>query len=295
VTSLDRSAPRPAPARRLRRLAPYLFLLPGGLWLVVFFLVPMASMLSVSLQEGSLARGFELTFNVGIYPEVIGRWGTQLVRSLQYALIVTIAALLIGYPLAYTIAFRGGRFKTILLLLVILPFFTSYLIRTISWKFILADQGFVLGTFKEIGLLEPGFRVLATPVAVVSGITYTFLPFVILPIYVSLEKIDKRLIEASYDLYASRLTAFLRVTLPLSLPGVAAGTLLAFIPAFGDFINAEFLGSRETTMIGNIVQRLFLVNNDYPQAAAISFVMLTMILVAILLYARALARSEATR
>jgi spermidine/putrescine transport system permease protein len=295
MTAIGGTRPRAPLVRRLRRAAPYLFLLPGGLWLLIFYLAPMVTMFSVSLQEGTLARGFELTFNFGIYPEVIGRWSTQLLRSLQYALVVTITALAIGYPIAYTIAFHGGRYKTILLLLVILPFFVSYLIRTISWKFILADQGILLGTLKDIGLLEPAFRVLATPVAVMSGITYNLLPFVILPIYVALEKIDKRLVEASYDLYANRLAGFLRVTLPLSLPGVLAGTLLCFIPAFGDFINAEFLGARDTTMIGNVVQRLFLVNNDYPQAAAISFVMLAAILVGIVLYARAIGRDELDR
>ncbi|HVM25006.1 MAG TPA: ABC transporter permease [Candidatus Limnocylindrales bacterium] len=290
-----RRAARPSLMRRLRWLVPYLFLLPGGVWLLVFFAIPMVTMLSVSLQEGSLGAGYALTFNFGIYPEVIERWSTQFLRSIQYGFIVTVLALAIGYPMAYTIAFRGGRYKNILLLLVILPFFTSYLIRTISWKFILADNGFVLGTLKEIGLLDAGFRLLATPVAVISGITYNFLPFVVLPLYVALEKIDPRLIEAATDLYASRLQAFLRVTLPLSLPGVFAGSLLSFIPAVGDFINAELLGSRNTTMIGNVVQRLFLTNNDFPQAAAISFLLMGGILVGIYFYARALGNEELTR
>jgi spermidine/putrescine transport system permease protein len=295
VAAIGAARERVPLARRLRSATPYLLLLPGGIWLIAFFFLPMATMFSVSLQEGSLARGFELTFNFGIYPEVIDRWSTQLVRSFQYALMATVAAIAIGYPLAYTIAFRGGRLKGILLLLVILPFFTSYLIRTISWKFILADQGFVLGTFKELGLLEPGFHVLATGAAVISGITYNLLPFAVLPIYVSLEKIDKRLIEAAGDLYASRLSTFLRVTLPLSLPGLFAATLLVFIPGFGDFINAEFLGARDTTMAGNVVQRLFLTNNDYPQAAAISFLMMGLILVGIILYTRLVGTEELTR
>jgi spermidine/putrescine transport system permease protein len=280
--------------RRHRGVIPYLFLVPGGLWLVVFFLVPLLTMASVSLQEGSLGTGYRLTFNFGAFPDAIGRWDAQLVRSLQYGLVVTLLTLLIGYPLAYTIAFRGGRYKSILLLLVILPFFTSFIIRTISWKFILADQGFVLGTLKEIGLLEPGFRLIATPVAVISGITYNFLPFVVLPLYVALEKIDHRLIEAATDLYASRLQAFLRVTLPLSLPGVFAASLLAFIPAVGDYINAELLGSRNETMIGNVIQRLYLVNNDYPQASALSLILMLGILVSILIYTRVLRGQELT-
>lgn len=295
MTALSGARPRAPLIRRIRPLVPYLLLLPGGLWLLIFYLAPMLTMFSVSLQEGTLATGFRLTWNFEIYGQVLARWDTQLLRSFQYALMVTVLAIAIGYPIAYTIAFRGGRYKTILLLLVILPFFTSYLIRTISWKFILADQGFVLGTLKDVGLLETGFRLLATPVAVVSGITYNVLPFVILPIYVSLEKIDRSLIEASHDLYANRLAGFLRVTLPLSVPGLMAGTLLSFIPAFGDFINAELLGARDTTMIGNVVQRLFLVNNDYPQAAAISFLMLSAIIVGIVLYARALGREEINR
>jgi spermidine/putrescine transport system permease protein len=280
--------------RRHKGLVPYLFLVPGGLWLIAFFLVPVLTMASVSLQEGSLGTGFRLTFNFGVFPEAIGRWDTQLVRSLLFGLIVTVLTLLIGYPMAYTIAFRGGRYKSILLLLVILPFFTSFIIRTISWQFILADNGFVLGTLKSFGLLDEGFRLLATPIAVVSGITYNFLPFVVLPLYVALEKIDHRLIEAATDLYASRLQAFLRVTLPLSLPGVFAASLLSFIPAVGDYINAELLGSRNETMIGNVIQRLYLVNNDYPQASALSLILMIGILISIFIYTRLLRGQELT-
>lgn len=280
--------------RRRRWLIPYLFLLPGGLWLLFFFLLPMLAMASVSLQEGSLGAGFQLTFNLGIFPEVLDRWSTQFLRSLQYGLIVTVAGLLIGYPMAYTIAFRGGRYKNLLLFLVILPFFTSFIIRVISWKFILADQGFLLGTLKDWGVVEPGFHLIATPVAVVSGITYNFLPFVVLPLYVSLEKVDRRVIEAASDLYASRLQVFLRVTLPLTVPGIFAASLLTFIPAVGDYLNAEVLGSRDTTMIGNVVQRLYLANNDYPEAAAISLILMGGILLGILAYARLLRGQELT-
>ena len=281
--------------RRRRGLIPYLFLLPGGLWLVVFFVLPMLTMASVALQEGTLGTGFTFTFNIGVFPEVLGRYNEQFLRSLLYALVVTILTMAIGYPMAYTIAFRGGRYKNVLLLLVILPFFTSFIIRTISWKFILADQGFVLGTLKDIGLLDDGFRLLATPVAVISGITYNYLPFVVLPLYVALEKIDYRLIEAATDLYASRLQAFLRVTLPLSISGVFAGSLLAFIPAAGDYINAELLGgTRETTMIGNVVQTLYLTNNDYPQASAISLILMVGLIVGVVIYTRVLRGQELT-
>jgi spermidine/putrescine transport system permease protein len=281
--------------RRLRRSTPYLFLLPGGLWLVAFFVVPMVVMASVSLQEGSLGSGYSLTWNFPIYGQVLSDWAPQIVRSLWYALTVTVLTLLIGYPIAYTIAFRGGRAKTILLLLVILPFFTAFIIRTLSWKLILADNGFLLGSLKEIGLLDPAFRVLATPAAVISGLTYNFLPFMVLPLYVALERIDRHLLEAGEDLYASRVQTFLRVTLPLSMPGVFAGSLLVFIPAIGDFINAEILGSRDTTMIGNVIQRLFIQNNAYPEAAALGFVLMAAVLALVAIYARWVGSEALTR
>jgi spermidine/putrescine transport system permease protein len=214
---------------------------------------------------------------------------------LIYALVVTALTLAIGYPVAYTIAFRGGRYKNILLLLVILPFFTAYIIRTLSWKLILADNGFALGTLKDIGILDDGFRLIATPIAVISGLTYNFLPFMILPLYVALEKIDWRLVEAATDLYASRAQGFLRVTLPLSMPGVFAGSLLTFIPAIGDFINSEILGSRDTTMIGQVIQRLFLNNNAYPEAAALGFMLMAGVMALILIYSRAVGADQLTR
>jgi spermidine/putrescine transport system permease protein len=280
--------------RRYRWLIPYLFLVPGGLWLIVFFVVPMLVMASVSLQEGSLSRGYALTWNFGIYPDSVAHWLLQFGRSIVYALIVTGLSIAIGYPVAYTIATRGGRYKNILLLLVILPFFTSFLIRTLSWKLILADNGFILGTLKSWGLLSPGFQIIGEAVAVISGLTYNFLPFMILPLYVAIEKVDLRLVEAATDLYASRLQAFLRVMLPLSMPGVFAGSLLVFIPTVGDFINAEILGSRETTMIGNVIQRLALDNNDYAQAAALGFVLMAAIAVIVAIYARAVGSEELT-
>ncbi|HEY7464831.1 MAG TPA: ABC transporter permease [Candidatus Limnocylindria bacterium] len=280
--------------RRYRWLVPYLFLLPGGIWLLFFFVVPLLVMASVSLQEGSLSQGYALTWNFGIYPQMVAENSGFFIRSVIYALSVTALTLLIGYPLAYTIAFRGGRAKSVLLLLVILPFFTSFVIRTLSWKLILNDNGFVLGTLKDIGLLDAGFRVLATPISVISGLTYNFLPFMVLPLYVALEKVDFRLVEAANDLYASRWQAFRRVTLPLSMPGVFAGSLLVFIPAVGDFVNAQILGSPQTTMIGNRIQRLFLNTNAYPEASALGFLMIAAILVIIGIYARVVGSEELT-
>jgi spermidine/putrescine transport system permease protein len=215
-------------------------------------------------------------------------------RSLEYAGLATIIALLVSYPLVYWIAFRGGRWKNLLLLFIVAPFFVTYLIRTLAWKTILGDEGFVVGLLRDVHLLAPDGRLLATSTAVVAGITYNFLPFMALPLYVSLEQIDYRLIEAAQDLYASRVKAFLRVTLPLSLPGLFAGTLLTFIPAAGDFINAQLLGTPRQYMIGNVIQSKFKVIADYPEAAALSFILMAAILVAIIAYARALGTERLT-
>jgi spermidine/putrescine transport system permease protein len=258
-----------------RRLAPYLLLLPGAIWLLVFFAVPMAMMLIMSLQQGSLSEGFHLTWNWGIYPQVATQYSNLFVRSVTFALTATVLTLAIGYPMAYFIAFYGGRLKNALLLVVIMPFFVSFVIRTLNWRMILSDNGLLFGTFKDIGWLDQSFRFLATPASVIFGLTYNFLPFMVLPLYVALEKIDRRLIEAATDLYANRSRAFLRVTFPLSLPGVVAGSLLTFIPAVGDFINADIIGARspEVAMVGNVIQRLFLNVNDFPSAAALGLLL----------------------
>jgi len=272
-----------------RRLIPYLLLLPGALWLLVFFAAPMALMLVMSLQEGSLSTGYHLTWNWGIYPEVANQYANLFLRSVSFALTATVLTLAIGYPMAYYIAFYGGRLKNALLLLVIMPFFVSFVIRTLNWRMVLSDNGLVFGTLKDLGWLDQSFRFLATPASVIFGLTYNFLPFMVLPLYVALEKIDRRLIEAATDLYANRTRAFLRVTFPLSLPGVVAGSLLTFIPAIGDFINADIIGARspEVAMVGNVIQRLFLNVNDFPAAAALGFVLVaaTMVLVGIYTYA----------
>ena len=279
---------------RHRGLIPYLLLAPGLAWLAFFFLVPMYYLGYTSLQEGDLFSGYTFAWAWGNYSDAFSLYRGQFVRSLEYAGVATIIAFLISYPLAYWIAFRGGRWKNLFLLLIIAPFFVTYLIRTLAWKSILSDQGFVVDTLQALNLLGEDGRLLATTTAVVAGITYNFLPFMALPLYVSLEQIDPRLIEAAQDLYASRVKAFLRVTLPLSLPGVFAGTLLTFIPATGDFINAELLGTPKQQMIGNVIQSRFKEIADYPQAAALSFVLLAAILVAVLLYARVVGSDRVT-
>jgi spermidine/putrescine transport system permease protein len=277
-----------------RRLIPYLLTLPGALWLLVFFVVPMVTMLSVSLQEGSLEQGYRFTGHWQTYTEALGKFDTQLLRSIWYGAIVTVVTLVVSYPMAYWIALRGGRRKNLYLLLILLPFFTPFIIRTLSWKFILADEGIFLGALKDWGLLADGYQVLATSTAVVAGMIYNFLPFMALPLYVALERLDPAMLDAAADLYSSRRQAFTKVTLPLSMPGVFAGCLLTFIPAVGDFVNATFLGGINTTMIGNVIQREFLTNNDYPEGAAISFLLMAAILVGVLRYVRKLGAEELT-
>jgi spermidine/putrescine transport system permease protein len=275
-------------------LTPYLLLAPGLVWLAVFFVAPLGFLAYQSLQEGSFDFGYSFGWEFANYRDAIVDYHEQLVRSLLYAGLATLIALLVSYPLAYWIAFRGGRWKSLFLLLIIAPFFVTYLIRTLAWQTILTDQGPVVSIMRSLHVLDADGRLLATSTAVVAGITYNFLPFMALPLYVALEAIDHRLIEAAQDLYASRVKAFIRVTLPLSLPGVFAGTLLTFIPAAGDFINAQLLGTPRQHMIGNVIQSKFLELIDYPAAAALSFVLMAAILVGVAAYARALGTERLT-
>ncbi|HEY3492194.1 MAG TPA: ABC transporter permease [Solirubrobacterales bacterium] len=270
-----------------QRLAPYWLLGPGLLWLLFFFVVPMYFMGELALYSGSLRTGgFELTWAFENFPNALSGHEEQILRSFFYAGTATLLCLLIGYPLAYAIAFRAGRFKTLLLFAVIAPFFTTYLIRTIAWKTILSDDSPVVSVLQTLSLTPGDGRVLATSGAVIAGLTYNFLPFMILPLYANLERLDLRLVEAAKDLYSSSRTAFLKVTLPLTMPGIVAGVLLTFIPAFGDYINAELLGGTGQAMIGNVIQSLYLNQRAYPEAAALSFLMMALILVVVLVYIR---------
>ena len=279
---------------RKRWLTPYLLLAPGMLWLALFFLVPLGFLFYQSLESGNIDFGYAFTWAWGNYSSAIRSYRGQFERSFEYAGIATVVAFLVSYPVAYWIAFRGGRWKNLLLLFIVAPFFVTYLIRTLAWETILSDNGFVVRILHDIGVLSPGGRLLATGTAVVAGITYNFLPFMALPLYVSLEQIDQRLIEAAEDLYASKWAAFIRVTFPLSLPGVVAGTLLTFIPAAGDFINAELLGSPTNHMIGNVIESKYKELLDYPAAASMSFILMAIILAMILLYARAVGTEQLT-
>ena len=271
-----------------RKLTGYWLILPGAVWLGLFFVVPFISLLSASLYDpsGSVLSGYSMTWHFQNFVDAFQEhWGT-LLRSLKYAGIATLLCLVIGYVLAYAIAFKAGRWKNLMLVLVIAPFFTSFLLRTLSWKLILADDGWVVNTLQAVHLLGPDGRLLATSVAVIAGLTYNFLPFMVLPLYASLEKIDIRLIEASSDLYASPIRGFFKVTLPLSMPGLVAGTLLTFIPAAGDFINAELLGSPNTRMVGNEIQELFTSVGDFAQAGALSVILMAIIVAMVLVWVR---------
>jgi spermidine/putrescine transport system permease protein len=266
----------------------YLLLLPGTLWLLVFFVVPTVQLAATALYDpaGSLDTGYAMTFAFGNYWEALSQYQPQFVRSFFYAGTATVLCLLLGYPLAYAIAFKSGRWKNLMLVLVIAPFFTSFLVRTLAWKSILSDNGFVVESMKALSLLPDDGRLLATSVAVVTGLTYNFLPFMVLPLYASLEKIDPRLVEAGKDLYANGFTSFRKITLPLSMPGLVAGTLLTFIPAAGDYINSELLGTPQQRMIGNVIDNLFLVQLDYPAAAANSVLLMIAIVCLVFFYVR---------
>jgi len=326
-------------AINFRSIAPYALLAPGLIWLAVFFVYPAIQMFLVSLWTGNVQEGFTQTWNWSIYPTALSEYWPWFQRSVIYGGLATILAFALGFPLAYAIAFRGGAYKNLLLFMVIAPFFTSFLLRTISWKIILSDDGLVLGPLKTIGIIPADFQLLGTPAAVIAGITYNFLPFMTLPLYVALEKIDRRLLEAAEDLYAGpwrpRGTivgavigaalgivvgvvmgygplvlgipglilgivvgtwmvseAFIRVTLPLSLPGIFAGSLLVFIPAVGDYINAELLGNPQSLMIGNVIQARYLKVTDYPTASALSFILMAAILVGLLIYIRLLGTKD---
>lgn len=328
-------------ALNFRTVAPYALLAPGLLWLAVFYVYPAIQMFLVSLWTGNVNDGFQQTWNWAIYPEAVQEYWPWIARSIVYGGLATILAFALGFPLAYAIAFRGGAYKNLLLFMVIAPFFTSFLLRTISWKIILSDNGMVLGPLKDLGVLPADFQLLATPAAVIAGITYNFLPFMTLPLYVALEKIDRRLIEAAEDLYAGpwrpRGTivggllgvllgvavgtvmgygalslgipgliggaligtfliseAFIRIIVPLALPGIFAGSLLTFIPAMGDYINAELLGNPRSLMIGNVIQARYLKVTDYPTASALSFILMAAILVGVIVYARVLGTEELT-
>ena len=268
---------------------PYLLLLPGFLFLFTFFILPIANLAQTSTQtpiaDGDTGQ-YEQTLRFSNYLDAFTENQEQFARSFVYALCATVLALAISYPLAYAIAFKAGRLKNFLLVLVVAPFFVSFLLRTVAWKQILGEEGFIVPSLRTFGIISESTTLTSTSFAVIMGMTYNFLPFMTLPLYASLERIDPRTMEASGDLYANGITTFRKVTLPLSMPGVVAGTLLTFIPAAGDYVNAAILGSPNTKMIGNVIESRYFKIVDYPTAAALSFTLMAAILILVTLYIR---------
>jgi spermidine/putrescine transport system permease protein len=287
LRTAEPSVPPPAPGGRRGGLSGYLLLLPGGVWLALFFVVPTATLVATSLYDpsGSLQLGYRMTGHVQNYADSLQDYAPQLVRSFVYAGTATLACVVLGFPLAYAIAFKAGRWKNLMLVAVIAPFFTSFLVRTLSWQYILGDNEALVSFLRAVRVLGEDGHLLATPFAVVTGLTYNFLPFMVLPLYASLEKIDHRFLEAAADLYSSPFTAFRTVTLPLAMPGLVAGTLLTFIPSAGDYINSELLGNPQTRMVGNEIQDLFAAG-DYPTASALSVTLMAAIVLLVFVYVR---------
>ena len=268
---------------------PYLLLLPGMGFLFTFFILPIINLAQTSTQTpvaGGDTGQYEQTLRFQNYIDAFVEYKEQFGRSFVYAILATALALAIAYPLAYAIAFKSGKLKNLLLVLVVAPFFTSFLLRTIAWKQILGEQGFVVPTLRSLHLISESTTLTSSAFAVVAGMTYNFLPFMTLPLYASIDRIDPRTLEASGDLYANGFTTFRKVTFPLSLPGVVAGTLLTFIPAAGDYVNAAILGSPQTKMIGNVIDSRFFKIVDYPTASALSFTLMAAILILVTIYIR---------
>jgi spermidine/putrescine transport system permease protein len=258
-------------------------------FIFTFFILPIINLAGTSTQtakDGGDTGVYEQTFRFANYIDAFVENKEQFGRSFLYATIATILALAIAYPLAYAIAFKGGKLKNLMLVLVVAPFFTSFLLRTIAWKQILGEEGFVVPPLRALGIISESTTLTSSAVAVVAGMTYNFLPFMTLPLYASIDRIDPRTLEASGDLYANGFTTFRKVTLPLSMPGVVAGTLLTFIPAAGDYVNAAILGSPQTKMLGNVIESRYFKIVDYPTAAALSFTLMAAILVLVIIYIR---------
>lgn len=294
---MDQSVPtdHPGSVRQQRRggwgkrVAPYLLSLPAGAWLLLLFIVPLAFLLVQSLETCSPATGqCTMTWSWGQLPGQVSLYHQQFITSLIFAAVATVIDLVVSFPIAYWIAFHGGRRKNFFLIMLLVPFFVSFIIRTLVWEFILSNNGVVLSFFRHAHFISSNFHVLGTNTAVVTGLAYNYLPFTALPLYVAIERIDRRVLDAAYDLYANRRNAFLRVILPLAIPGIFAAFLLTFIPAFGDYVNQEILGGVSNTMIGTVIQNSFLVNFDYSGGASLSVVVLAVSLLGIWLYARLL-------
>jgi spermidine/putrescine transport system permease protein len=274
------------------RLGAAVLVAPGVLWLGLFFLVPLVFIFVVSLGTRD-ATGNILLQDPGLQnylratrPEYLPAFA----NSIRYALITTVLSIALGYPIAYWISRYGGQRKVLLLILVMLPFWTSYLIRTYAWMIILRDNGILNGVLRTVGLIDEPLILLNTDVSVILGMTYGFLPFAILPLFVSIDRLDQNLVQAARDLYATGRGAFLHVTLPLTMPGVIAASLLTFIPAIGDYVTPDLLGGAQTTTAAKLVQTLFTTGRDWPYGSALGFVLMVVTLAGTLLALRSLRR-----
>ncbi|NEN07411.1 ABC transporter permease [Diaminobutyricibacter tongyongensis] len=294
LAAFTTAAPAQEPAQRRKSGIALVLLLPGVLYLILFFLTPLVSLIITSFQapvEGGDIGQYQAAFQWQNYTDAVAEYWPQIIRSFGYALIATVCALLISYPLAYFIGVKVRRFpllQNLLMTLVIAPFFISFLLRTLAWKQLLSDDSWFTSSLKALSILPPDAHLTGTPFSVIFGLTYNFIPFMTLPLYSTLERLDTRLLEAGSDLYAGAFTTFRKITIPLSMPGIVSGTLLTFIPAAGDYINAsqDFLGSADTSMMGNVIESNFLVLQNYPTAAAMSVILMAVILVIVGFYVK---------
>jgi spermidine/putrescine transport system permease protein len=238
------------------------------------------------LMTGNPEKGFTLTWHWSIFWSSLKEYHTQFLRSFYYGALSTLIALVIAYPMAYFIAFHGGRNKATYLLIILLPFFVSYVIRAFSWQFILSNDGIFLTFLRNIGLVSKNFTILHTSFAVIAALTYDAIPYMVLPLFVALEKLDRRVLTAANDLYANPVVTFTRVVLPLTSAGIFAGFLLVFVTNVGDYVAAGILGGPGTTMIGNVIQNSYLQDQTYPLASALSSILMIVLLLIIWLYAR---------
>jgi spermidine/putrescine transport system permease protein len=283
---------KPGPRSRAEALTSALLVVPGVAWLILFFVVPLGMIFLVSLgSRDELDRIVLTDLSFDNYLRALDpAFLPTFLNSLRYAAATTILSLLIGYPIAYWISRYGGRHKALLLILVMLPFWTSYLIRTYAWMIILRDNGVANWALQAVGLTSEPIILLNTDFSVILGMTYGFLPFAILPLYVSIDRLDGSLIAAARDLYANGRGAFLHVTLPLTMPGIVAATILTFIPAIGDFVTPDLLGGAQTTTIAKVVQELFLEGRDWPYGAALGFILMLITLAGTFIALRPLRR-----
>jgi len=294
VSTITQKKTRPASGGVKTSRIALLLLLPGLIYLGLFFVTPFAALITTSLQEPVPGAGigrYQPGLEFGNYAFVLGEYTQQIVRSFIYATVATLLALAFSYPIAYFIGVKARRYpvlQALMLTLVIAPFFISFLLRTFAWKEIFGQDSFVSNLLRDTGIMAQNEYLLGTPLVVIFGLTYNFIPFMTLPLYTNLERLDTALLEAGSDLYAKPANTFWKVTFPLSIPGITSGTLLTFIPIAGDYVTASrsFLGSPNTAMLGNVIESNYLRIQDYPSASALSVMLMAAIVVLVSIYIR---------